>query len=493
MADEPKRDERPNILLITTDQQRGDAMGCDGNPAIMTPHMDLLAFEGTRFTRAYSDCPICIPARATIMNSRHAWAYDKPYYFEAEHMPIDPAKSLPGMLGGAGYQTQAVGKMHFYPQRCCYGFDNMILTELDYTDYLLRTPYAGRAMGHGLGHNEMYPSRSMVPQEYTQTTWTVDESVRFLDWRDPMRPFFLWTSFTKPHPPFDPPEPYDTMYDPRQLPEPVIPEWSTTDECPNYIVRKRMSYKYDLIPPDVVQKARACYYGLITEIDYQMGRLLGALRERGLLNNTIIIYTSDHGETLGDFRSFGKNNFYEGSSRVPFIIRLPKDHPDQTPGSVCDEPICLADILPTCLSQVGVEPPEGIDGRDLSHLVRGETEGWRDYVCCQCEENYMLTDGKEKYLWYKWGGFEQLFDLRTDPNEERNLTKEPTAQQRLELWRQRAIAWLREIGDDGTDGATLVPIDREMPPENLMRAKDSLGMVERLRFPHDHESVRLLH
>ena len=110
-----------------------------------------------------------------------------------------------------------------------------------------------------------------------------------------------------------------------------------------------MSYKYDIIPRDVMKKAKACYYGLITEIDYQMGRMLGALRERGLLDNTVIIFTSDHGELLGDFLCFGKNMFYEGSARVPFILRLPKGHPDLTPGDVCDAPICLADIMPTVL------------------------------------------------------------------------------------------------------------------------------------------------
>jgi arylsulfatase A-like enzyme len=198
--------------------------------------------------------------------------------------------------------------------------------------------------------------------------------------------------------------------------------------------------------------------------------------------------------------NFGKQTFYEGPAHVPFLLRLPRNHPADSPGKTLDAPVCLADILPTFLGLAGQEPPDGIDGQDMVDLIRAPVGGpdgrpakWREFLCCQCDENYMLTDGRIKYLWYKWGGAEQLFDLSADPNEERNLIEEASARDWTALWRQRMITWLAEIGDAGSDGKRLVPIERKMESDNLLRARNSLGMVERFRHPYHPEEVRLLH
>ena len=156
------------------------------------------------------------------MNGRHAWAYGKPDYFEGVPMPIEPLQSLPGMLGALGYQTQAVGKMHFYPQRCCYGFgqhdpdESSTIPTTSCARPTRAAQWATVSVTTRCIRRARWCRRSIHRQ---RGRW--DESVRFLDWRDPTRPFFLWTSFTKPHPPFDPPEPYDTMYDPARIAAPA--------------------------------------------------------------------------------------------------------------------------------------------------------------------------------------------------------------------------------------------------------------------------------
>lgn len=162
---------RYNILLITDDQHRADCLGVAGHPVVQTPHLDQLAYEGVRFRAAYSECPICIPARCSLISGLHASTYKKPSFFREQPVPIDRSRTLMALLTQAGYQTQAVGKMHFYPHRARYGFENMIL-DLDYVEWLEKeTPYRGAAsfMGRGLGLNEFWPVPAPMPAAFTST------------------------------------------------------------------------------------------------------------------------------------------------------------------------------------------------------------------------------------------------------------------------------------------------------------------------------------
>lgn len=201
-----------------------------------------------------------------------------------------------------------------------------------------------------------------------------------------------------------------------------------------------------------MNRARAAYYALITHIDDQIGRLLNALQEYGVYNNTMILFTSDHGELLGDHHYFRKGLPYEGSAKIPFMISDPSGKMGFHAGSEVNEVIELRDIMPTLLSAAGVSIPPTVEGLDLLPLCRGEAGSWREYIHGEHSygrlSNHYATDGKEKYLWFSQTGEEQLFDLTRDPQELIDLSDDSAQASRLALWRQRVIAELegREEG-----------------------------------------------
>ncbi len=426
--------QRPHILLITTDQQRFDTIRSLGNPLIRTPHMDYLVRSGVAFTHGYTDCPACIPARWTILNGLRAATYGHPFYRDRDPLAVDPKTSLPGLLSDAGYETRAVGKMHFWPERARYGFDAMRLPR-DYYRYMEKHPHLGRPMRHGIGQNEMYPCMATVEESNTLTAWTVDESIDFLETRDPTAPFFLWTSFSKPHPPLDPPEPYYSMYRGKPVPEPVIGDW--TDACADKTagIWDDRGHPDDFLARDVRDDAVRAYYGLITQIDYNLGRLFARLFEMGLWDDTLVMLTSDHGEMFGDHHGYGKSTFFEGSAHVPFVVKPHKGHAcwqsGLEPGQRCDAPVMLADILPTVMEAAGISLLEkGVptDGEDVLRLCTQPVEARRKYVIGQMSDGtsrHFITDGRYKLLHHLNGGLTLLFDLAGDPREVRNLAEMP--------------------------------------------------------------------
>ena len=441
--------DRPNILLVTSDQQRYDTCGPLAPPFMRTPHFDHLAREGIAFSRAYADCPLCVPSRISIMTGQYVFSHGNPSNGPTTGT-IDNRASLPSRLRALGYQTAAIGKMHFGPERARHGFDEMILP----ADYYIAMRNAGHAlqpMRHGLGQNELYPGLATVPEAMTLTAWIADQCVSYVkERRDPTAPFFLWCSFSKPHPPLDPPEPYYSMYRACDIPEPVYGDWSGDDQAPEAFKRLRQSWSVDLIPKQVIREARAAYYGLITHVDYAMGRVFAALQDLNLFNDTLILYTSDHGEYLGDHHAGAKSFFHEPSAHVPMVLRLPKPWADRRHGTTCASVVTLADVLPTLVSAAGGAPPEGIDGTDLAAVARGDLEP-RPFLVATGpsidDPPYLgITDGRWKYIYWPEGASDQLFDLETDPRELRNLAGNAEhAAIRLNL-RDRMEAWLQAHG-----------------------------------------------
>jgi arylsulfatase len=289
-------------------------------------------------------------------------------------------------------------------------------------------------MRHGLGQNELYPGMSTVPEPLTLTSWLCEQAVLFLrERRDPLRPFFLWLSFSKPHPPLDPPEPYYSMYRTSDLPEPVVGDWAGDDGSPAAIRRQRLKDSYDLIPPEVYREARSAYYGLITQVDYNLGRVFAALQDHDELNETAVLFTSDHGEFLGDHRLGNKVLFHEPSAHVPFILRLPHSDGRLPRGTENRLPVSHCDILPTLLSLAGAPTPSGVDGTDLVARAQ-DPAGQLRYVTGmsagadagnETPLYLAVTDGRWKYIWYPEGGREQLFCLEEDPHELTNLAGRP--------------------------------------------------------------------
>lgn len=448
----------PNILLITTDQQRFDAAG-EAAPSFMrTPHFDVLAREGVTFSNAYSDCPICVPARVGIMTGRfvgsHGMRGNGP---TSKVMGRDD--TLPAYLRELGYQTAAIGKMHFGPERVRHGFDEMILPA-DYYREMARSGSIYQPMRHGLGQNELYPGMATVPESQTLTSWISEKCVEYIrERRDPSVPFFLWCSYSKPHPPLDPPEPYYSMYRNSAIPEPVVGDWAKDESCPEAFQRFRQSWSLDKIPPEVIREARAAYYGLITQIDYNMGRVFAALQDFDLFNDTLIVYTSDHGEFLGDHNTGGKTFFHEPSAHVPFLLRMPKCWENRMHGTKVTTPVTFADILPTLVKAAGGEVPSRVDGMDLIALARGEIEKPRRYVEATAGEEpsyFAITDGVWKYIWYTEGGEEQLFNLAEDPHELANLAKEKEYQEKCRELHAELVARDRARGGKFTEGQRLI-------------------------------------
>lgn len=418
-------DEQPNIILITTDQQRFDTVGESSPEFLRTPHLDQLAREGTTFNRAYADNPLCVPARVSLMTGQSVWQH-RMLNNGMTSDAIGHVDTLPSLMRAAGYQTAAIGKMHFGPERARHGFEEVILPA-DYYREMASRGAGLQPMRHGLGQNELYPGMATVPEALTLTAWLCDHAALFIrERRDPTMPFFLWLSLSKPHPPLDPPEPYYSMYRTADIPEPVVGDWASDERSPEAINRMRHKESYDLMPPIVWKEARSAYYGLVTQVDYNIGRVMAALQDKGMLEEALLLFTSDHGEFLGDHRLGNKIFFHDFSAKVPMIVRLPRSWGDTNRGCVVDCLVTHADLLPTFVGVAGGDVPGRVDGRDLVSAARGEGPAPRPYLAAVSAgadvDNeqpwyFGITDGDWKYIWYPEGGREQLFHLAVDPRE----------------------------------------------------------------------------
>ncbi|MGL4343953.1 MAG: sulfatase-like hydrolase/transferase [Cellulosilyticaceae bacterium] len=408
-----------NILLVTTDQQRFDTVGERAPEFLRMPHTDFLRNQGITYTNAYAQCPLCVPARISIMNGKFPHTTGATTNCATSEV-MGNRDTLPDLMRQAGYQTIAIGEMHFGPQRAKHGFDEMIIPE-DYYREMQRSGSHILPMKHGMGQNEIYPALATVPEAMTLTSWTAEKCVEYIrERRDPDQPFFMWCSFSKPHPPFDPPEPYYSMYRNVEMPEPVFGDWSDDEHAPEAFKRLRQMWGYDKIPLSVIKEAKAAYYGLLTQIDYNMGRVFSALQDKGLMNETIILFTSDHGEYLGDHHAGAKFFLHQPSAHVPFILRLPFEMNKDLEGTTQAIPITHADILPTLVNLAGGQVPTSIDGQDLIAVLEEKVKP-RQYVemisKLNLQESIGITDGKYKYIWYPEDQKEHLFDLTNDPQE----------------------------------------------------------------------------
>ncbi len=463
--------KRPNLLLITTDQQRGDCLGAAGHPVVETPYLDELAMNGARFDHAYTAVPSCTPARAGLITGMDQWNHGRLTMAGSDYLAY-PA-TLPGELAKAGYHTQLIGKAHHAPQRALYGFHNMLLDEssreLDHqfkSDYRAwfeenkTGPYGYR--DHSIDWNSWMARPSHLPEHLHPTWWTANESVNFVRRRDPTKPFFLWMSFARPHSPYDAPQAYFDMYaNNPDIPEPAIGDWDKEYDQridDTNAARSRRSAAE-------IRRARAGYYGNITFIDHQIGRFLYEFKKAQpeAYANTLIIFTSDHGDMMGDHHHWRKTYAYEGSARVPFIVKWPEKW-DLQRGQVRHEPIELRDVMPTLLDAAGVNIPESVDGASVLNPIRDPDAPWRDFVqgehtTCYTRELGMqyVTDGREKYIWFHITGREQFFDLEKDPLECHDLASDPAAEKRIAPWRKRLAEINEKRGDPRGKNGKLVP------------------------------------
>jgi arylsulfatase A-like enzyme len=469
--------EKRNILFILTDQMRGDALSALGHPVVETPNIDDFAKRGGMcFTNAYSTCPTCIAARASIFTglapANHGFvgfAANEPWRF---------SNMLPAVLGQAGYQTHCVGKTHFYPYNSYGGFDSLDSYEHParqnvghYNDYeqWLRDQSGGRFKeenSSGVDHCSWYARPSNLPEELHNNSWVVTRAIEFLRRRDTTRPFFLNVSFQRPHPPIDPPQAWYDEYKNVTLPEVPVGDWAKAHDFP--VTQMNPTYS-GRIPQKALDRCRRAYYAQIAHIDNQIGRLMQAFL-RYNIPRPHIVFTSDHGEMLGDHHMFSKSYGYESSAKIPLIVS-PADACDRNVGARFNkEPVAIEDVYPTLLELAGVSIPENIDGRSVLPMLKDPSWRHREYIHGEhayvrqfLEGTQFLTDGKEKYIWYTMSGDEQFFDLARDPQECRNLSASPEYADRLEHWRQRLTAILEKRPEDGLTAAGRLKPGKNLP------------------------------
>ncbi|MEZ4621629.1 MAG: arylsulfatase [Caldilineaceae bacterium] len=455
-------DTRPNILFICVDQWRADCLGFAGHPTVETPHLDRLAHEGINFTQAYTATPTCVPARAAILTGLAPRHHGFVGY--NDHVPWHYDVTMPGLLAAAGYHTQCVGKMHVQPARNLMGFHNVVLHDgylhrerSKRDDYALvddYTPWLRERLGSaaadyvdsGIGCNG-YAARAWPYDEMLHpSSWVTTQSIDFLRRRDPTKPFFLMMSFHRPHPPLDPPEYYLNHYRHKPLPPPIMGDWAATQKPVRGLDSPVPTSQAE------IELAQRAYYAQMTHIDHQLNRMFMALYEFGVLTNTAILFTADHGEMLYDHNLVAKAQPFDGSARLPFILRLPKSADYQATQKEVTAVVELRDLLPTFCDLAGVVVPEQIDGRSILPLCRGENGGWRGYLHgehtsgAEGGANQWLTDGHEKYIWFTQTGRELFFNLDVDPTELHDLSGEQPA--RVAHWRERLLGELtgREEG-----------------------------------------------
>ncbi len=464
--------DRPNVVMICVDQWRGDCLGVEGHPVVCTPYLDHLASRGARFSRAYAACPTCVPARASLYTGLSQHTHGRVGYQDG--VPWNYPVTIASAFADHDYHTQAVGKLHVYPERSLMGFHNVVLhdgylhmarkrdhdlgTRDDYLTWLREKqgPDADH-FDHGMSCNAYTARPWDKPESQHPTNWVTSQSIDFLRRRDPRRPFFLFMSYHRPHPPLDPPAWAMQQYLDADMPPVPVGDWAElfepyrNDHDPHQAPKR--------LPDDALRRARAGYYGHMTHIDHQVHRFLEVLGEYGERENTWVCFVSDHGDLMGDHHLYAKSLPYEGSARVPLLLTGPEGC-GIAPGHVDDHPIELRDVMPTLLDCAGLAVPESVEGRSALPLARGEACDWRGWLHGEhvghFGSSHYITDGKHKYVWFSQTGHEQLFDLVNDPQELTDLAGADAAAGLLGQLRGHLIEALKDREEGFTDGKQLI-------------------------------------
>lgn len=421
---------RSHVLFVTVDQWPARLLGIAGHPDVETPTLDRIAKEGTRFTRAYAECPICIPARRSMMTGKSPRGHGDRIFQPALPMP-ENTPTLAGCFRDAGYQTAAIGKLHVYPQRDRIGFEEALLAEEgrghlggmdDYELFLADRGYAGQQFMHGMSNNEYGWRTWHLPEELHVTNWITWAAARTIKRRDPTRPGFWHVSYTHPHPPIVPLASYLERYRARNVEGPFVADWARDPEALPYAVRLAHEY-WEQLPPAQLADLRRAVYALCTHIDHQLRILIGTLREEGLLDDTVILICGDHGDMLGDNGLYAKRLMYEASAGVPMLLVGAAGDRRVSTGATDDRLVGLQDVMPTLLDLCGLPIPDSCEG--ISMVADARREILYGESLTGAKATRMVHDGRCKLIWYPAGNGFQLFDLEADPRETIDLSAEP--------------------------------------------------------------------
>lgn len=496
---------QPNFIFITADQHRSDCLGVAGRN-IRTPHLDQLAMEGTRFSTAICPSPVCQPSRAAILTGqlcRTNGVHDNGIDLE----PAVGEKGFAGALGAAGYETAFFGKAHFssYDSREKTGTPESVLSSEDYDEnwfgpymgfqhleimihghnwFTPQKPPRGQhferfyyGSGQGDHLNELYKQNggdtkgaaqtwhSQLPLAFHNTPWTADRAIDWLKFkRESDKPFMTWISFPDPHHPFDCPEPWSKLHDPDSVDLPVNrtrdldnrPWWhraaiESEPQGNSFEVETRKAYSRIAQQSDAqLREIIANTYGQISLIDHHIGRIMNALRELNIENNTYVIFSADHGDWLGDHGLVLKGPmFYDGLLRIPLIVR----GPGVSAGQVVDEPVSNIDVGPTMFDLASVDPLLTQHGTSLRALMEGK-DAPRDYAMSEWEllpnrvgvalSLRVVRTKTDKLTMDMRSGDGEMYDFVKDPDEMTNVFNDPAYAER----RKVLEAYLAERPDD---------------------------------------------
>jgi arylsulfatase A-like enzyme len=447
--------DRPNVLLLMSDQHSPHTMSCAGHPVVETPHMDRLADEGIRFSNAYCPTPLCAPSRVAHLTGRYG--HNTGILDNGGHLPSHEP-TLSGRMRDAGYHTGVIGKIHFQQgaepgtDACDNALSERGFEDVDahhgkvfaafgdvddsYRTYLKEKDvfeafyedYAQRSYGHLVGRRETeprwYAAPSVLSAEDYHDAYIGRVTREWLAEYDREEPFFMWCNWGGPHAPWDAPGEYAERYDPENVDSPID---FSPDTAP------------DDMPPDAWRACRAHYYGMINVIDDAIGSMLDTLETQEMLENTVVIYTSDHGEMLYDHGLQGKGRMYEQSASVPLIVRWPEHYRS---GATSDALVSTLDLVPTLTDLAGGDDLPVCHGRSLAGVLDGTADTHREAVFSEMGPTKMVRVGDWKYIYDPERDSARLFDLAADPEELDDRAGDPAVADRQRDLHDRLLNWM---------------------------------------------------
>lgn len=430
---------RPNLLLIMTDQQRWDAMGCSGG-WVDTPNMDRIAAEGIRFSNCVTNSPVCIPARLSLATG--LYPHNTGVWQNMGHTLSPKAKTWMQAVRDAGYRTSLFGKTHLHPHggdlrdrehlMNAYGLNDVDeiggprASARCLSHMTQRWQEKGKWADYQADFDERFSNKpyvvrpSVLDLEDYADVYVGQQAKTYLQNYDREQPWFCWVSFGGPHEPWDTPEPYASRYKPEDMPDPVLAP-KDDRERPRGRLDNRLEKGQIDFEPGEEKRLRADYAGNITLIDDQIGEILAVLEARGELDNTVIALVSDHGEMNGDYGFIYKEHLLNGSVRVPLLVRTPQTVGTDVAGSVCDSPVEWIDVGPTFVDLAGGELTHQQFGQSLCPTLDNLAVEHRTEAISEYGGEVMLLNREWKAVLNQQGEVYLLFNVEDDPQEVNNL------------------------------------------------------------------------
>ena len=487
--------KRLSILMITNDQHRADCLGCMGNPVLRTPHTDRLASEGVLFARHYVQAPQCVPSRSALHTGRYPHVNRTP----TNLYQLPPAEhTLASILNDHAYDTATVGELPFAPTNFLGGFRQVLASPPDYDAFLAGKGWAGPVLPPE--HRRLLAERDSLaaenfqaaadpwPAELDETAFYAAKAADFLRSRNQDSPFFLHVNFRRPHHPFDPPKPYDTLYANAHFPPSATRAGEMDNKPPTQRAALKDTVHTDLtrLSAEQLHRIKSFYYGMISLNDHYIGEILSALEHAGLADSTIVVFNADHGEMLGDHGLVFKGAFfYEGLVHVPLIIRAPGRLPRT---AKVDSLVQEIDVLPTLLELAGVPAPAGIQGRSLVPIAHGHGPK-QQAVYSEFPTIKMIRTGDWKLVHYVGQTYGELYDLKNDPTELSNRYGDPAFADAQAAMERRLTDWFITSADP-----LLPPLKTTHPtrPEPLLLPVQPIGVQHRQSAHHGCEEHAML-